>query len=201
MIVTLVDYGAGNLASVERALDRLGAASKRANTPEAIESADVLLLPGVGHFATLMHGLDQRILREPLRETIRRGAPFLGICLGLQALYDSSEEAPDVAGLGLLSGAVRALPAGVKLPHMGWNRVDKLRESAVLSGVPHDAHFYFAHSFAATGQNGSVAATCCHGIPFAAAIERENIWAVQFHPEKSAASGKRVLRNFLEFAR
>ena len=201
MIITLVDYGAGNLASVERALDRLGAASKRANSPEAVDAADVLLLPGVGHFAALMHGLDERKLREPLCEALRRGVPYLGICLGLQALYESSEEAPEVAGLKVLRGSVQALPAVVKLPHMGWNHVTKLRESAVLHGVPHDAHFYFAHSFAAAEQNGDVAATCCHGIPFAAAIERENIWAVQFHPEKSAASGERVLKNFLEFAR
>ncbi len=200
MIVTLIDYSAGNLASVERALDRLGAASRRADSPEEIESADALLLPGVGHFATLMRGLDERKLREPLCAALRGGTPFLGVCLGLQALYESSDEAPDVAGLKLFPGAVKALPANVKLPHMGWNSVTKLRDSAALKEVPDDAHFYFAHSFAASGDGNSVVATSCHGASFVAAIEHENIWAVQFHPEKSAASGEQVLKNFLEFA-
>jgi imidazole glycerol phosphate synthase glutamine amidotransferase subunit len=201
VIFTLIDYGAGNLASVERALERLGASSKRAVTPDDIERADALILPGVGHFSALMRGLDQRNLKSPLLSALNRGAPFLGICLGLQALYASSEEAPDVAGLQIFSGAVHALPTSVKLPHMGWNRVKQVHPSKALSGVPDDSHFYFAHSFAASAGNGAVVATSCHGAPFAAVIERDNVWAVQFHPEKSAASGERVLRNFAELAR
>ncbi len=201
MIVTLIDYGAGNLASVERALERCGAASARATAPQAVEQADALLLPGVGHFSALMRGLEQRNLKAPLVAAIERRVPFLGICLGLQALFASSEEAPEVAGLNFFPGAVHALPANVKLPHMGWNRVKQLRESEALQGVPDNAYFYFAHSFAATGLNGLVVATTCHGAPFAAVVERENIWAVQFHPEKSAANGERVLKNFVEFTK
>ncbi|MGC1685480.1 MAG: imidazole glycerol phosphate synthase subunit HisH [Candidatus Acidiferrales bacterium] len=200
MIVTLVDYGAGNLASVERALERLGAASRRSESPKSIERADALLLPGVGHFAALIRGLDERGLREPLCAAIRRGVPFLGICLGLQALYESSEEAPDVRGLNIFEGSVRGLPADVKLPHMGWNRVKQLRESSALRGVPDDAYFYFAHSYAARGEDPRVVATSCHGVRFAAAVEQENVWALQFHPEKSAATGAAVLQNFLNFA-
>lgn len=200
MIVTLVDYGGGNLASVGRALERLGAASRRSRSPESIEHAEALLLPGVGHFAALIRSLDERGLREPLCAAIRRGVPFMGICLGLQALYELSEEAPDVPGLNILDGPVRELPADVKLPHMGWNRVKKLRDSAALRGVPDDAYFYFAHSYAADGADPRVVATSDHGVSFAAAIERENVWAVQFHPEKSAATGATVLQNFLNFA-
>ncbi len=200
MIVTLVDYGAGNLASVERALERLGAATRRSESPDSIERADALLLPGVGHFATLIRGLDERGLREPLRTAIRRGVPFLGICLGLQALYESSKEAPGVPGLNIFDGSVQGLPADVKLPHMGWNRVKQLRESSALRGVPDGAYFYFAHSYAANGADSRVVATSCHGIPFAAAVEHENVWALQFHPEKSAATGAAVLQNFLNFA-
>jgi len=201
VIFTLIDYGAGNLASVERALERLGASSKRAATPDDIERADALILPGVGHFSALMRGLDQRNLKSPLLSALKRGVPFLGICLGLQALYASSEEAPDVAGLSLFPNSVQALPRSVKLPHMGWNRVKQVRPSRALSGVADDSHFYFAHSFAASGGDGAVVATSCHGVPFAAVLELDNVWAVQFHPEKSASSGERVLRNFAEFAR
>lgn len=200
MIVTLVDYGAGNLASVERALERRGAPSRRSESPESIERADALLLPGVGHFAALIRSLDNRGLREPLCAAIRRGVPFLGICLGLQALYQSSEEAPDMPGLNIFEGSVQGLPADVKLPHTGWNRVKQLRESSALRGVPDDSYFYFAHSYAARGTEPSVVATSCHGVQFAAAVEHENIWALQFHPEKSAASGAAVLQNFLNFA-
>jgi imidazole glycerol phosphate synthase glutamine amidotransferase subunit len=200
VIVTLVDYGAGNLASVERALERLGGASRRSQSPESIERADALLLPGVGHFAALIGSLDKRGLREPLYAAIRRGVPFLGICLGLQALYESSEEAPDMPGLNIFEGSVQGLPADVKLPHMGWNRVKQLRDSRALRGVPDDAYFYFAHSYAARGTEPRVVATSCHGVPFAAAVEHENVWALQFHPEKSAATGAAVLQNFLNFA-
>ncbi|HET6929275.1 MAG TPA: imidazole glycerol phosphate synthase subunit HisH [Candidatus Acidoferrum sp.] len=202
MNVTLIDYGAGNATSVERALQRLGVASTRASAPEPIANAEALLLPGVGHYATLIRALDEGALRQPLLEAIRRGAPFLGICLGLQALYESSDEAPDLAGLDLLLGRVRALPAQVKLPHMGWNQLSIKRTSRLLANVAADAYFYFAHSYAAdvANDNGASVATCRHGAEFVAVLERENISAVQFHPEKSGAAGAQVLRNFLELA-
>jgi len=128
-------------------------------------------------------------------------APFLGICLGLQALYETSEEAPGLAGLALLRGAVQALPRDVKLPHMGWNRVRPLRETRLFRGVPASEFFYFAHSYASLDISPAAAATCEHGAKFVAAVERDNLFAVQFHPEKSAACGAKVLQNFLEAAR
>jgi imidazole glycerol phosphate synthase glutamine amidotransferase subunit len=200
MNITLIDYGAGNVTSVERALQRLGAPSQRSNSPECIAKAEALLLPGVGHYAALIRALDERALRAPLLDAIQRGVPFLGVCLGLQALYETSEEAPELMGLRLLPGSVRSLPATVKLPHMGWNQLKLARPSRLLEGISADAYFYFAHSFAATSANGEAVALCNHGEDFAAVIEKRNIFAVQFHPEKSAAAGAQLLRNFLGLA-
>jgi imidazole glycerol phosphate synthase glutamine amidotransferase subunit len=198
--ITLLDYGAGNIPSVERALLRLGAATERITTPEPLASATAIILPGVGHFAALIRALDERGLRQPLCEAIRRGVPFLGICLGLQALFDASEEAPELAGLKLLPGTVRALPKTVKLPHMGWNQLHAIRAARLLRDIPDDAYFYFAHSYAFVDPCAATAATCEHGAEFTAVVEKDNVCAVQFHPEKSGATGARVLRNFLELA-
>ncbi len=200
MKVTLVDYGAGNLPSVERALGRLGAESERVAGPAALRAAEAIVLPGVGHFSALMRTLEERQLRAPLRAALARGVPFLGICLGLQALYESSREAPDDRGLGLLRGTIEPLPAGVKLPHMGWNQLRRVRSSRLLRGVPEDAYFYFAHSYAALHSDKATAAVCCHGADFVAVVEQDNLLAVQFHPEKSGQAGARVLQNFLESA-
>jgi imidazole glycerol phosphate synthase glutamine amidotransferase subunit len=200
--VALIDYGAGNVASVERALHRLGTESTRVSTPGRLADAPALVLPGVGHFAALIRALDERGLRVPLLEALQRGVPFLGICLGLQALYDSSEEAPDLRGLQLLPGKIQALPANVKLPHMGWNQLSMTGPSRLLDGIPRDAHFYFAHSYAAKVENRGdhAVATCTYGSEFTAVLERDNINAVQFHPEKSGAAGAQLLRNFLRLA-
>jgi imidazole glycerol phosphate synthase glutamine amidotransferase subunit len=200
MKITILDYGAGNLPSVERAFERLDIQTERATTPESISSAEAIVLPGVGHVAALIRALDTLNLREPLCEAVRRGTPFLGICLGLQVLFASSEEAPELPGLNLLEGAVRALPNSVKLPHMGWNQLQRTHESRLLRGLPDNAWFYFAHSYAAPGSNPAATATCTHGTQFAAVIEHENISAVQFHPEKSGPSGATVFKNFLEMA-
>jgi imidazole glycerol phosphate synthase glutamine amidotransferase subunit len=200
MKVTILDYGAGNVPSVERALQRLGAESLRASSPECISNAEAVLLPGVGHYAALVRALDEKKLRAPLIDAIHRGVPFLGICLGLQVLFKSSEEASQLQGLNLLPGNVSALPPSVKLPHMGWNQVEKKRQSSLLAGIDAGAYFYFAHSYAALDSDGAAAATCSHGAEFAAVIEQENIYAVQFHPEKSGDSGARVLQNFLRLA-
>ena len=200
MKVTIVDYGAGNVPSVERALQRLGAESERTSSPERISKAEALLLPGVGHYAALVRALDEKKLRAPLIEAIHRGVPFLGICLGLQVLFKSSEEATQLQGLNLLPGIVSALPPGVKLPHMGWNQLNTKRDSRLLAGVDAGAYFYFAHSYAVLDSNGGAAATCSHGTEFAAVIEQQNIYAVQFHPEKSGEAGARLLRNFLRIA-
>jgi imidazole glycerol phosphate synthase glutamine amidotransferase subunit len=200
MMVTIIDYGAGNVPSVERALQRLGAASQRTASPESIAKAETLLLPGVGHYAALIRALDERNLRMPLIAAIRRGVPFLGICLGLQVLFESSEEAPQLRGLNLMLGKVCALPSNIKLPHMGWNQLAAKRESRLLAGVGPEDYFYFAHSYAALDSKGTASATCTHGAEFTAVIEEQNICAVQFHPEKSGEAGARVLQNFLRMA-
>jgi imidazole glycerol phosphate synthase glutamine amidotransferase subunit len=198
--VTLIDYGAGNVPSVERAFRRLGALVVTTNTPEQIASARCLVLPGVGHCAALITALDVHSLRQPILDAVERGAAVLGICLGLQALYESSDEAPDLPSLGLLPGRVTRLPETVKLPHMGWNTLKVLRPTRLLDSIPSDDYFYFAHSFAAPVVGQECAAVCEHGREFAAIVEKGNLCAVQFHPEKSGAAGAQVLQNFLRVA-
>jgi len=200
MIVTLVDYGAGNVTSVARALRKLGAEVRLTANPSEIEAATCLVLPGVGHCATLLNSLDSHSLRAPLHNALSRGTPFLGICLGLQALYAKSAEAPDLAGFGIFNRDVGHLPQNVKLPHMGWNRVRSLRASALLEGISPNDYFYFAHSFAAPANGKETAATCEHGREFAAVVESGRIFGVQFHPEKSGVTGAKLLSNFLRLA-
>ena len=200
MNVTLIDYGAGNVTSVQRAFRRVGAETNVTNRPQEIAAASCLILPGVGHCGALIRELDAQALRAPLLDAIARGVPFLGICLGLQALYQSSDEAPDLAGLGLLPGRVAQLPRTAKLPHMGWNQVHLRRTSCLLQGISPQAYFYFAHSYAAPVCGAESAATCCHGRDFVAILEQANIFGVQFHPEKSAEPGAQLLANFLRVA-
>lgn len=204
MTVTLLDYGAGNVPSVQRALHRQGIDSERATTPKQIAAAKILILPGVGHYAALIRALDEQSLRQPLLEKINSGTPFLGICLGLQALFAASEEAPELAGLQLFPGQVSKLPTTVKLPHMGWNTLRSSQESPLLEGISHQDYFYFAHSYATTLNGESLpqaaVATSEHGTKFLAALQHENVCGVQFHPEKSGAPGARLLANFLRLA-
>lgn len=198
--ISLVEYDAGNLPSVERALMRQGVETERAATPESIAAARVLILPGVGHFGQLMRTLGTRGLLAPIRQAICAGVPLLGICLGLQALFASSAEAPEDRGLDILPGTVASLPITAKLPHMGWNQLRHVRPSALLEGIPANAYFYFAHSYAALDAGDAAIATCEHGVLFVAALERRNLFAVQFHPEKSGDAGARVLANFVAYA-
>lgn len=200
MNIALIDYGAGNVPSVERVVQKLGATTRRVTRPEELSGAKAIILPGVGHYAAIIRALDAQNLRTVLLEAISRGVPFLGICLGLQALYASSEEAPTLSGLGVLGGAVKSLPSTVKLPHMGWNRVRVVKESPLLEGLNDSDYFYFAHTFAVTSTVADAVATCDHGTSFAAVLQRNNIFATQFHPEKSAEAGARLLKNFLELA-
>jgi imidazole glycerol phosphate synthase glutamine amidotransferase subunit len=206
--LVLVDYGAGNLPSVERAFARLGAATVRCRDHQGLAGADAIVLPGVGHFGALADGLDRGRLRGAIAAALAAGVPFLGICLGMQALYATSEEAPGATGLGIFPGAVRALPRSVKLPHMGWNttrreggpaRDEVAGRSSLLRGVE-DAWFYFAHAYAAPAGDPWISASCDYGPGFAAVVQRGNVMGVQFHPEKSGTAGIRVLSNFLEFA-
>jgi len=198
--ISIVDYGAGNLPSIERALRSLGAETECVTRPEQIASARALILPGVGHFSAFVAGLRERHLTAALQHAIAGGTPVLGICLGLQAMFSSSAEAPGEPGLDLIHENVHALPADVKSPHIGWNQLRRLRKSILLREIPDDAYFYFAHSYAAAASEPHTAAACDHGFPFAAVLEQGNMMAVQFHPEKSGETGWRVLRNFLEWA-
>ena len=200
MNIGLIEYGAGNLPSVERALGRLGVESHRASSPDALAGCDALILPGVGHFGALMRSLNERSLVNPLQEAVSRGTPLLGICLGLQAMFASSDEAPGDAGLALFPQKISALPPDDRLPHMGWNQLRRVGPSKLLEGVPSDAYFYFAHSFAALDAGEAGVAYCDHCAPFVAILERGNVFATQFHPEKSGPIGARVLTNFLQRA-
>ena len=204
MKISLLDYGAGNLPSVERALKRLGARTERISTSAGVAKASALVLPGVGHYGALMRALDRDGLRESLVAAIERGVPFLGICLGLQALFQNSEEAPDLQGLKILPGSVRVLSSAVKLPHMGWDQLQAKVGSRLLEGIDSGAYFYFAHSYAVPYRGEELAvetrATCSYGGEFVAVTEKETIFAVQFHPEKSGDAGQRVLMNFLRIA-
>ncbi len=200
MIVTVIDYGAGNVTSVERSLRKLGAEVRTTNRAEDIRAASTLILPGVGHCAALITALDSLNLRQPLLEKIATGAPFLGICLGLQALYESSDEAPGLTGLGVLNGRVSKLPLTVKLPHMGWNQLHHIKSSSLLENISPAAYFYFAHSYAAPAAGPERTAVSIHGREFIAVIEQQNIFGVQFHPEKSGAPGAQLLQNFLRRA-
>ena len=204
MKIAIIDYGAGNLPSVERALRKLGAETERATEPQQVASAKVIVLPGVGHFGAFVTGLRERNLTESLRAAHSAGVPILGICLGLQALFASSDEAPGEPGLGFFPDRVSALPTNVKSPHIGWNQVRRVRESTLLRGIPEDAYFYFAHSYAAPASAAPTVAACDHGVSFAAVIEHRNggnLFAVQFHPEKSGETGAAVLKNFVEAVR
>jgi imidazole glycerol phosphate synthase glutamine amidotransferase subunit len=200
MNISIVDYGAGNLPSVERALRGLGAETECITRPEQIAAARALILPGVGHFAAFVTGLRERNLTSALRQALTSGIPVLGICLGLQAMFTSSAEAPSEQGLDLIHESVQALPTNVKSPHIGWNQLRRLRKSILLREIPDDAYFYFAHSYAVAASEPHTAAACDHGFPFAAVVEQDNLMALQFHPEKSGEAGSRVLRNFLEWA-
>jgi len=200
MNVAIIDYGAGNVPSVERALQKLGANPARVSNAERLAAAQAIVLPGVGHFSALIRALDERKLRAPLMDVIRRGKPFLGICLGLQVLYESSAEAPELKGLGFFPRKVCALPSHVKLPHMGWNRLKIRRESPLLDGLTDQHYFYFAHSFAAGAASVETLAVCEYGVEFGAVLCADRICAVQFHPEKSGEAGAKLLENFLRMA-
>ena len=193
--VTIIDYGAGNVASVVKALEHLGAAVLVTQDARIIARAKRLMLPGVGHFsATRALGP----LRDAISGQIAAGIPFLGVCVGMQWLHEGSSEAPDVPGLGILSGIVERFPLGAKVPHVGWNNVAQLTSSSrLLCGVTDQDFVYYTHSYCCPIVKETVAATPYNG-EFSAVVERANLFGVQFHPEKSAKTGLRVLRNFLE---
>jgi glutamine amidotransferase len=196
-MIAILDYGAGNLRSVQNTLHALACEHTLVRDPAGLRAAGKILLPGVGHFGQMMRALDALAVRETLVERIRAGVPFFGICLGMQALFETSEEAPDVRGLGVYPGAVVRFPTEARVPHMGWNQLASRAGSTLLRNLPARPYVYFAHSFYVP-ENPLACATCTYGLTYTAALERDNVYGVQFHPEKSAATGLGIVRNFLE---
>ena len=196
-MTTVVDYGAGNLRSVCNTLEALGASYKVTNQPEAVNRAQKIILPGVGHFGQMIRALDDLKLREPLLKRMRDGAPFLGICVGLQCLFEGSEESPGSRGLGVFPGTIRRFIGDARIPHMGWNSLEPLRPSRLLGGLGDEPFTYFAHSYYAP-VIPETAVTCTYIQPYSAILERDNVFAVQFHPEKSGTIGQGVVNNFLQ---
>jgi imidazole glycerol-phosphate synthase subunit HisH len=200
-VIAILDYGAGNLRSVANALRFLDVPHQVVQDVASVVDAEKIILPGVGHFGQMMRALDAMQVRGPLLDRMRAGVPFLGICLGLQALFECSEEAPDAAGLGLIPGRIRRFSGDVRVPHMGWNEIEPcggVRASRLLRDLPAKPHVYFAHSYYAPVDLSTSAACEYDGIPFSAALERDNVFAIQFHPEKSGVIGQTLLRNFAE---
>ena len=198
--IAVVDSGSGNLRSVERALAQVGGSPVLTSDPDVVRRADRVVVPGQGAFADCMAAMTRTGLGEAVREVVRAGRPYLGICLGLQILFEESEEHGPVAGLGLLPGrVVRFAPSVGKVPHIGWNQVTGARPEPLLEGVPDGAHFYFIHSYLAQPTDpGAVALTCDYGGPFCAAVRMDNLFACQFHPEKSQGMGLRLLSNYVK---
>lgn len=198
-MITVVNYGAGNLRSVTNTLEALGARYAVTQDAGAVEAAAAVILPGVGHFGQMMDALDRLGLRDALVRKARSGAPLLGICLGLQAMFETSEEAPEQKGLGLFPGRVLRFPHGVRCPHMGWNTVRPARAARLLEGLGAAPYFYFANSYyCPTGAHA--AALCEYGVEFCALLESGNVFGCQFHPEKSGPAGLAMMRNFLRLA-
>ena len=195
-MIAIVDYGAGNLNSVKKAFDHLGAEAVLTAQPEIIVAADRIVLPGVGHFSALS-GLDNAGLRDAVLRGAHEGKPLLGICLGMQWLFEGSEEAPEFPGAGIFPGQCRLFPSSVKSPHVGWNSLTIRRDSNLLRDIAPESFVYYTHSFLAPVVPATAAVTE-YGTPFSAVVEQDNIFGVQFHPEKSWTVGLQILKNFCE---
>lgn len=201
--VTLIDAGTGNLRSVQKALESIGADVLRTDDPQKVLSGERVVLPGVGAFGDFMAGLRSSGLEQAVRELASRGAPLLGICVGMQALFEVGEEMGEHAGLGLLKGKVArfAESPSVKIPHTGWNQLEVRNGASLFSGIDSGAYVYFNHSYyCQAGNSADVIGTTDYGLRYACAVQRENVFGVQFHPEKSQAVGLQILKNFLEAA-
>ena len=196
-MIVVLDYGIGNLRSAEKALQKVGGDASLVSDPAACKDAAGVVLPGVGAFGRCMQALRASGLDRVALDAVEAGTPFLGICVGMQMLYHGSEEDPGVAGLGVLEGKVRLLPEGVKRPQMQWNVLDVVRPDPMLDGLEPPAWVYFVHSYAPEHTDDTVA-TCDYGGRVTAAAGRDNVFATQFHPEKSGAAGLRLLRNFVD---
>ena len=199
-MIAIFDYGAGNLRSVENTLDALGVSYEIVRESGGLARADRIILPGVGHFGQLIRSLDALGVRQTLKERIAAGVPFLGICLGLHLLFEKSEEAPELRGLGIYPGEVKRFAAEARVPQMGWNQLEPRGQPKLLAGLEEHPYVYFAHSYyvPAEAAGERTAAYSVYGVRYTSALESDNVYAVQFHPEKSGAAGQRIMRNFLE---
>ena len=195
--ISIFDYGAGNLRSVQNTLDEIGANYELVRDASALERSTKIILPGVGHFGQMLRALDEMNVRNAFISRIKAGVPFLGICLGLQGLFDSSDEAPEQRGLGIFPGHVQRFAIDARVPHMGWNQLDSVRDSRILKGLPAHPYVYFAHSYYVPVVE-QAAATCTYTIPYTAVLESGNVFGVQCHPEKSGPLGLAIVRNFVE---
>lgn len=192
-MIAIVDYGAGNISSVKKALEHVGASVEVTTDPRAILSAEKIVVPGVGHFCRCQ-ALNLN-MREPVLNAISKGTPFLGICVGMQWLFQGSTEAPDTPGAALFAGECSRFPVAVKSPHVGWNRIEVTGKSRLLHGVESGSFVYYTHSYRAPVVADTVASTS-YGGAFSGAVERQNVFGVQFHPEKSGKTGLKILENF-----
>jgi glutamine amidotransferase len=199
-MIAIIDYGAGNIRSIEKALEQVGAIVQVTDDPSVVNKARAVVLPGVGSGGAAMARMSVRGLDDAIHQATQEGKPFLGICLGMQLLADHHAEG-EVDALRLFAGEVRRIPRGPKIPHMGWNQVRALRHGlAIFDGIPHDAYFYFAHSYYVEPKDErGVAAVTEYGSPFCSVIATERVWGTQFHPEKSGSIGLQLLNNFVKW--
>ena len=200
-MTAIIDYDAGNIRSVEKALAAIGEEAVVTRDAEELLKAERVILPGVGSFGDAMRKLEEFQLTEVIREIVRRGTPFLGICLGLQLLFEESEESPGVKGLGILPGKILRIPdnEGLKVPHMGWNSLDFPREGKLFAGIKEGSYVYFVHSYyLKAAKEDIVTATADYGVKVHASVEAGNVFACQFHPEKSSDVGLAILHNFVQ---
>lgn len=203
-MIAILDYDAGNIRSVEKALHFLGEDAVVTRNIDEIRKADEVILPGVGSFGDAMENLRSFGLVSAIKEAVASGKPFLGICLGLQVLFESSEESPGVAGLGILPGKIRRIPdrPGLKVPHMGWNSLHLMNDGKLFKGIPEQSYVYFVHSYYLEASDPSIVrATTEYGVTIHASVERDNLFACQFHPEKSSDVGLSILKNFAALAK
>lgn len=199
-MIAIIDYDAGNIKSVEKALQYLGEEAVITRDAGEILMADKVILPGVGAFGDAMKKLNRYGLVPVIHEVVEKGIPFLGICLGLQLMFESSEEAPGMEGLGLLKGKIVRIPEGdgLKVPHMGWNSLSFPKEGRLFAGIPENSYVYFVHSYYLQAEEDIVTATAEYGVTIHASVEKGNVFACQFHPEKSSHTGLTILKNFVE---
>ncbi len=204
MMIGIIDYDAGNIKSVEKALIYLGEEPVVSRDPEILKKADKVILPGVGSFGESMANLHRFGLVSVIQDMIKEGKPFLGICLGLQLLFESSEESPGVDGLGILRGKIKKIPPaqGLKIPHMGWNSLELQNNGRLFRGIPQDAYVYFVHSYYLEAEEPEIVkAVTRYGTCIHASVEKGNVFACQFHPEKSSRMGLKILENFAKLER